>query len=439
MKNILCITDTLNDFKEINQGHAVYFFPIAQLKPSQHSFSLFESAFEKLSKQLDLKQIDLIIAEYVEALPLVYFIRRAGFYCPAVLIPHTNAYPLNILIYFILLKCYAHVEDIILCGSENAVVAYKKMLGMNAKNIATFGIKKDFVPLDRAYCRNELQLKKNKKILLFTGRFMNDKGLETLFAIYSSLLKCSAQALQLVISTSHIDPIYYNALAPHTQNAIIFYRLTREALVKLYNAADIYLSCALSIFETYGKSPLESIACGTPVIVPEWDGFPYYITPERGSLIKVNFNQEPFASPYQFATINNSDCVEKIITGLERESRIESTLPKWAYYDDSIQQIKDLINRLLNKSSAKKFFKPFEKNKQAINPSLFSLGVNAFFQFYEINKLEDLILKNNQRAFSHEFAEGAKEILRMLHHEIFNAMDSCQKKMEEAKENEVRV
>ena len=439
MKTILCISDTLNDFKEISQGHAVYFFPITQLKPSQHSFSLFEAAFENLSKQLDLKQIDLIIAEYVEALPLVYFIRRAGFYCPAVLIPHTNAYPLNILSYFILLKCYAHVEDIILCGSENAVVAYKKMLTINAKNIATFGIKKDFVPLDRAYCRNELQLAKNKKILLFTGRFMNDKGLETLLSIYSSLLKCSDQAIQLMISTSHIDPIYYNALAHHTQNVIIFYRLTRAALVKLYNAADIYVSCALSIFETYGKSPLESIACGTPVIVPEWDGFPYYMTPERGSLIKVNFNQEPFASPYQFATLNSSDCIEKIITGLERESRIESILPNWAYYDDSIRQIKDLINVLLSKPSAKKFFKPFEKDKQAINLSLFSLSIKAFFKFYEINNIEDLILKNNQRAFSNEFSQGAKEILRMLHHEIFNWMDSCHKKVEEVREKEVRV
>lgn len=439
MKNILCITDTLNDFKQISQGHAVYFFPITQLKPSQHSFSLFQSGFENLSKQLDLKQIDLIIAEYVEALPLVYFIRRAGFYCPAVLIPHTNAYPLNILIYFILLKCYAHVEDIILCGSENAVVAYKKMLGINAKNIATFGIKKDFVPLDRACCRKELRLTENKKILLFTGRFMNDKGLETLLSIYSSLLKCTDQSIQLIISTSHIDPIYYNALAHQTKEVIIFYRLTREALVKLYNAADIYVSCALSIFETYGKSPLESIACGTPVIVPEWDGFPYYVTPERGSLVKVNFNQEPFASPYQFATLNSTDYIEKVITGLERESRVESILPNWAYYDDSIQKIKDLVNALFSKSSAKKFFKPFDKNKQAINSSLFSFGVNEFFKFYKINNIEDLTLKNNERAFSNEFSQGEKEILKILHHEIFNSMDSCQKKVEEVKEKEVWI
>lgn len=123
-KNILCITDTLNDFKEITKGHDIYFFPIKQLKPSEHNFPLFESAFQKLSKSLDLSQIDLILGEYIEALPIIYFIRRAGYYCPAMLIPHTNAYPLNILIYFILLKCNAHTEDIILCGSEQAAFAF---------------------------------------------------------------------------------------------------------------------------------------------------------------------------------------------------------------------------------------------------------------------------------------------------------------------------
>lgn len=230
-KNILCITDTLNDFKEITKGHDIYFFPIKQLKPSEHNFPLFESAFQKLSKSLDLSQIDLILAEYIEALPIIYFIRRAGYYCPAMLIPHTNAYPLNILIYFILLKCYAHTEDIILCGSEQAAFAFKKIVGINAKNIATFGIKSDFIPLNRALCKEELQLPKDKKILLYTGRFMNDKGLETLLAIYLMLLK-QKQKVQLIVSTSHIDPIYYNRLAPYTKEVIIFYRLARDKLVQ---------------------------------------------------------------------------------------------------------------------------------------------------------------------------------------------------------------
>ncbi|WP_342146993.1 glycosyltransferase family 4 protein [Rickettsiella endosymbiont of Aleochara curtula] len=436
MKNILCITDTLNDFKEITKEHATYFFPIKQLRPSEHNFSLFESAFKKLSNQLDLNQIDLILAEYIEALPLIYFIRRAGFYCPSILIPHTNAYPLDILIYFILLRSYPHSEDIILCGSEHAAVAYKKIVDINAKNIATFGIKKDFKPLNRSLCREELQLSKEKKIMLYTGRFMNDKGLETLLAIYSSLLK-QKQNVQLIISTSHIDPNYYNTLAHSTKDVIIFYRLERDKLVKLYNAADIYISCALSIFETYGKSPLESIACGTPVVVPAWDGFPYYITPERGYLVKVNFNDKSFVSPYQFATIDQQDCIEKIITVLEEMPRIKSILPNWAYYDYSIQQIKDLIHTLLRSPSSKKFYKELETSKKKLDKSLFSSGVNAIFKFYEIKKIEDLIVKSNEGVFANKCQQGREEILKILHHEIFNSMKSCHEKMEEIQEIEV--
>ncbi|MFZ0218852.1 MAG: glycosyltransferase family 4 protein [Candidatus Aquirickettsiella sp.] len=436
-KNILCITDTLNDFKEITQGHAVYFFPIKQLRPSEHNFSFFESSFKKLSNQLDLSQIDLILAEYIEALPLIYFIRCAGFYCPSILIPHTNAYPLTILIYFILLRCYSHAEDIILCGSEQAAVAYKKIVAINAKNIATFGIKRDFKPLNKASCREELQLSKDKKILLYTGRFMNDKGLETLLSIYSTLLK-QKQNVQLIISTSHIDPVYYNALAHYTQNVIIYYRLARDKLIKLYNAADLYISCALSIFETYGKSPLESIACGTPVVVPAWDGFSYYVTPERGYLVKINFNEKSFASPYQFATLDKQDCIEKITLILKENARVQSVLPNWAYYDFAIQQIKDQIQNLIKKTSSKKFYHLDARSKKQIDPSLFSLGVQAFFKFYKINTLEDLILKSNEGIFTY-IQQGGEEILKILHHEIFSAMRSCEKKMEEIQEIGIEV
>lgn len=437
-KNILCITDTLNEFKEITRGHDVYFFPIKQLTPSEHHFSLFESAFKKLSKQLDLNQIDLIFAEYIESLPIVYFIRRAGYYCPVIFIPHTNAYPLIILIYFILLKFYRHTEDLILCGSEQAAFAYKKILNINATNIATFGIKKDFKPLSQVLCRKELKLVIDKKILLYTGRFMNDKGLETLLSIYSSLLK-QKQNIQLIISTSHIDPAYYNTLAPYTKDVIIFYRLARDKLVKLYNAADVYISCALSIFETYGKSPLESIACGTPVIVPDWDGFPYYITPDYGYLINVNFMEHAFVSPYQFATIDKKDCIEKINSILKDNYRVKSPLPNWAYYDYSLQRIKDLIENIFKNPAAKKFNHLVEKRNDRIDQLIVSSGINEFFKYYEISTLEDLILKSNKGVFSNKFYHGQEKILKRLHDEIFSSMKTCREKLDKIQKIEVNV
>src|SRR5581483_6836653 len=98
----------------------VLFFPIEQLDPGQHSFPFFHHIFEQLEEQTALSEIDLVIAEYIEAVPLVYLMRKRGHYCPAIFIPHTNAYPFNIFFYFLLISHYAHPGDRILCGSMQA-------------------------------------------------------------------------------------------------------------------------------------------------------------------------------------------------------------------------------------------------------------------------------------------------------------------------------
>ncbi len=303
------------------------------------------------------------------------------------------------------------------------------MLNIEAKAIATFGIKSYFKPLDRDCCRHALRLPKTKKLLLFTGRFMNDKGLETLLSIYSSLLQHTGQSLQLVISTSHIDPPYYNALVHQTQNTIIYYRLSRDHLIKLYNAADVYVSCALSIFVTYGKAPLEAIACGTPVIVPDWDGFPYYITPDRGWLAKVNFMDTPFASPYQFARIDQEDFSQKILNCLRKKQTVNPILPEWAYYDATLLRIRNLIKDHFTDSVTKKFFRLSDRKLSVINKNSFSEGINEFFQYHRIKLSEDLIARSDAQHFLVENYPENTIILKKLHNEIFMSTHSIREKM----------
>jgi len=91
----------------------------------------------------------------------------------------------------------------------------------------------------------------------------------------------------------------------------------------------------------------------------------------------------------------------------------------------------------LRRPSSKKFYKALERNKKKLDQSLFSSGVNAIFKFYEINKLEDLIVKSNEGVFTNKFHQSREEILKILHHEIFNSMKSCKKKMDELQEIEV--
>ena len=82
MKNILCLTDSLDNISNFVKHAQVFFFQIEQLEPEDHNFAFFRHIFEKLKSSVDFSKIDLIIAEYIEALPLVYFMRKEGFYCP---------------------------------------------------------------------------------------------------------------------------------------------------------------------------------------------------------------------------------------------------------------------------------------------------------------------------------------------------------------------
>lgn len=163
------------------------------------------------------------------------------------------------------------------------------------------------------------------------------------------------------------------------------------------------------------------------------------MTPERGYLVKVDFIEDAYASPYQFATIDKQDCIEKINAILNTNFRVNTALPNWAYYDYSIQKIKELIHTLFKKTTSEKMIIESEKNNEMIDRSLFSPGVNAFFKFYEIKNLQELILKSNEGIFKQQMDQAQKEILKKLHNEIFNAMASYQKKTDKKQKIDEKV
>lgn len=74
-----------------------------------------------------------------------------------------------------------------------------------------------------------------------------------------------------------------------------------------------------------------------------------------------------------------------------------------------------------------------------IDRSLFSPGVNAFFKFYKIKNLQELILKSNEGIFKQQMDQAQKEILKKLHNEIFNAMASHQKKTDRKRKIDEKV
>jgi len=127
----------------------------------------------------------------------------------------------------------------------------------------------------------------DKPVVLFAGRLTAQKGLDTLLKaaeIYSqenerpiTLIAgdgdLRAQSEQLA-KQLQLDDIYFLGSQDHQQ------------MVKLFNIADVV--AAPSRFEPFGLVALESLACGTPVIASNAEGFKQTINEQVGCLIELD-------------------------------------------------------------------------------------------------------------------------------------------------------
>lgn len=422
MKTILCLSESDENVLNFVQDAEFLFFAMEPLDPADHSMKRFENIFSILADSTDLSQVDLVIAENIEAIPLVYFMRKAGYFCPAIFIPHTNAYPLNILFYFMLVSELAHPDDRILCGSQQAAKGYQSTIGMRSLPICTFGIKNSYQKGDRAAARQQLGLPLDKKILLYTGRFMNDKGLAQLCDVYE-IIKNRREDVLLVLCISHIDPHYYNWLAPRLRDAVVFYRLEKQQMLPLYQSADLFVSLAVSIFETYGKSPMEAIACGVPAVLPNWDGFRYYIHEGNGSLAKVNYVGFMEDAPFSFAQTDTEDYANKCSDWLDHDDPQIEELPEWAYYDHTMKILKQMTKDLLSEN--RKFQRRFEENR-AIDFSKYPEIVKEICHHYHLSSVLDLEMTTENQGLISRDNPGDLGLLNRLHDFLFKVMDTTE-------------
>ena len=424
-KHILAFSDSLEDIDKFTQGHKLTLYTVEQLSPMEYNYSYFNDLFLKLESQFDLSLVDLVIAEYVEALPLVYFMRKKGYVVPTIFIPHTNPYPIDLLLFFILATHFRHTEDIILCGSENAAQSYQSILGVKSLPICTFGIFQDYCQkLDKEKARHSMGLPENKKIVLCTARFMNDKGWEILCKINEKISKIRDDIL-FVGTSSHIDSDYYNSLAISMKNIVFYYRLSKNDLANLYRASDLFICPATSCFETYGKSPLEAIASGLRVVLPKWDGFQYYITEDVGSLVQVNYLESSHANPFQFAVADVDDYVQKIINEINNKNNVPSIMPDWAMYDKNMALYQKLIDeKILSKKQTYDI-----KTHKLLNTSLFSPSVIEILKQYSLRTIQDLESFFIKGPLIGREEIGSVELLKNLHNDIFKVMDKTNSKL----------
>ncbi|MBE9167006.1 glycosyltransferase [Pleurocapsales cyanobacterium LEGE 06147] len=157
----------------------------------------------------------------------------------------------------------------------------------------------EFWQIDRLQARAILGLPQHERIVLQLGRIVLRKGVDNAIRGFAHLVKTHEISAQLLIvgGESHVpDPKITPEIARLSDIAVslgISDRITfigsrgREVLKYFYSAADVFVTTPW--YEPFGITPLEAMACGTPVIGSNVGGIKFTVKDrETGYLIAPN-------------------------------------------------------------------------------------------------------------------------------------------------------
>jgi glycosyltransferase involved in cell wall biosynthesis len=381
LKRILCISDNPNDIRKLSRD---YEFELLQW-PEQGKYgdNIHEIIENKCSKVEDIEKIDIVICENVSSTPILFQIRKNGYNGPVILVPHINPYPIiNMLHITLASQCWGP-NDIVIAGSRDAAKRYERFFGMRSYPIPTYGIDTAlFSKKNKSFSRNKLNLP-DGQLLLYTGRCDADKNIGALLAVYESLHK-TYPTIKLVMSNLFKDSFYMNSFSKQLEEVIFFEKLDLKVMPYLYSASDLFVSCGTSYFETFGRSPLESIACGTPVVVPNWNGFRDYVGMESGKLVSVDFLDTALYEPFSYSMVDLSEFAERCIEMLSSSNKPK--LQKNATYEYTLDKFSEILLRLSReKSSISPLKYELKIMKPVIGYILNNLDINSIEKLFEMN------------------------------------------------------
>lgn len=217
------------------------------------------------------------------------------------------------------LKLIKNRADIIIVDSKNTKNDCIMHLGISDERIKVVHLAADskYKPINnKENIEKELKNKYNLKFpfILYVGTLERRKNISTLIKAFYKLKKNSVKH-KLVIAGGKgwkYNEIFETIDKLGLKNDVIFTGyVPDEDLVKLYNAADLFVYP--SLYEGFGLPPLEAMACGCPVI-----------TSNASSLPEVVGNAGIMVDPYNFDILYEKICEVLSNNGFRDELRKKS-------------------------------------------------------------------------------------------------------------------
>jgi glycosyltransferase involved in cell wall biosynthesis len=251
-------------------------------------------------------------------------------------------------------KEIAQKADRIIATSPVEKEIIKNLFGIREEKIKVITIGVDtkiFRPIKTERARKLAKIENNKKIILYVGRIEWRKGIGTLLYAFREVVKNYSNAKLYVIgggkseSTIKLEESECERLKKISQelgieNKTIFLGpKNQKELYKYYSAADI---CVVpSYYEPFGIVPLESMACGTPVVASRTGGLQYTVRDKITGCLFEPKNYIDLAEKINIVLENGKDfyagnCLKRISDEFQ--------------WEEIVDQYENFFNQLINET-----------------------------------------------------------------------------------------
>jgi len=266
----------------------------------------------------------------------------------------------------------------------------------------------EFYPIDKLLARMVLNLRAKERIILQLGRMVPRKGVETVIEALALLNQNHRTAARLLVvggesddpdpeKTPEIGRLAEIATKLGVNRKVTFVgRKNRDALKYYYSAADVFVT--VPWYEPFGMTPLEAMACGTPIVGSNVGGIKYSVADGKTGYLVDPKQPEDLAEKLHVVFSNRK------LANYFRENAVRRVNAEFSW-SKIANSVSNLYERII---SAYETADEFHESKLSILDRSFTSAIETIRRSSQILRLPIL---NAASTMTHALSHGGKVLV----------------------------